>query len=141
MSSTVGRVRQRSYLAWPRRNKRMERAVFTIEDQIAALGERMDKGLDEIKVMISKFDVRIRELETSEARYHPLMESRVAGAWKEIEKHAADLILLKSWSNEQAKVIGRLEGVGKWLMGVLTALVIAVLVGLVTGRMRIDVLR
>lgn len=102
--------------------------------QIDALGARMDKNFDELKGMIGVFDVRLRGSEMEQARTQPIMDSKINAAWSKVDKHEADLIALQKTVTDLAYVIYRMESIAKWMLGILTALIVALLVAVATGK-------
>ncbi len=98
--------------------------------QLDALGERMDKGFSEIKEMLKGFDERVRGLETREAGCQPILTSRIDAAWRKIDSHETELGRL-------TKVVDKLETVAKWLLGIIAALISALLIAFFTGKIDI----
>ena len=62
-------------------------AILALQVQVDALGERMDKGIDEIKRMLEAFDGRVRAVETREAGCQPILTGRMDAAWRTIDDH------------------------------------------------------
>jgi len=62
-----------------------------LQEQINTLGTRMDKGLDEIKTIVSGFDVRVRNVELKEANCNPILTAKVDAAWRKLDEHDAEL--------------------------------------------------
>ena len=118
----------------------MAEGGMTVQAQIEQLGQRLDKGFDEIKRMLSHFDERIRKLETTDARDHTLVVARLEEAWKTIDRHDDDLKSLTRWSQNQTKLIERIEMVGKWVIGIVTAVIVALLIAIVSGKIRLTFL-
>lgn len=110
----------------------------------------MDKGFDELKAMLGGYDLRIRDIEQSEAGRHPLLESRIDAAWRKIDEHGVELRALASRVDTDIKAINtradkalliaeRLESVAKWMLGILTAVITALIIALITGRIDITI--
>jgi hypothetical protein len=110
----------------------------TSQAQIDVLGERMDKGFNEIKEMLLRYEERLRGLETREAGCAPLISSRVEAAWRKIDGHETELNNLRATLTEMGKVSGQLESIAKWMLGIFTALIISLMIAFLTGK--IDIL-
>lgn len=105
--------------------------------QIDALGERMDKGFDKIAELLRGYEERLRGLENREAGCQPLLTSQLAAAWRKLDSHDAELEKLRAAVSQSAKTAGQLEAVSKWLLGVVTAIIVAVVIAFLTGRIDI----
>jgi predicted RNase H-like nuclease (RuvC/YqgF family) len=105
--------------------------------QIDALGERMDKGFTELKDMLSRFDERLREQEKQTASCQPLMNSKLDAAWRRIDSHDAQLEKLQKALQDMAKTAEFLETVARWLLGIITAVIIAIVIAFLTGKIDI----
>lgn len=110
---------------------------LTVQAQLSQLGQRLDKGFDEIKRMLSSFEERLRDLEKSEARDHTLIGTRLDAAWKMIDQHENDIKALTQLIQEQTQLIASIEMIGKWFIGIVTALIVALLVGVISGKIRL----
>jgi hypothetical protein len=116
------------------RLRKVESADRSYQELLASMNKSLDRGLDDIKGMISAFDHRLRSVETQEASYQPLIESKITAAFKKIDKHDEQLIILQKTVTDLSFVVYRMEGVARWIMGVITALVIAILIAVMTGK-------
>ena len=96
--------------------------------QIGALGERMDKNFDEIKVILHDFDGRIRGLETREAGCNPIITQRVNAAWHKIDSHDLKLVELEKIVNELAQAAKRQDAFMRWMSGILATIIAAGLI-------------
>lgn len=97
----------------------------------------MDKGLDEVKSMLLSYDSRLRSLEMSSSATKPLndlLTDRVRGHDKKIDQHAEDLNKLFTLVREQGDALGRVTSILRWLLTIVTALIVAVAVALLTGK-------
>jgi len=110
----------------------MMAAAGNSQAQIDALGERMDRGFAEIKEMLLRYEERLRMMETREASYSPVMTSRLDAAWRKLDSHDGEL-------GKIARTTDTLETIGKWLLGIVTALIIALGVAVLNGRIELVV--
>jgi hypothetical protein len=62
------------------------------------------------------------------------MSSRMEAAWRKIDSHDQQLDQLGESLSKMAKTAGFLETIARWLLGIITALIIALAVAFVTGR-------
>lgn len=95
--------------------------------QINTLGERMDKNFDELKQLLAGYELRLRLAETQSASELPLLKLQVRDALKKIEQHEIDI-------NKALKTAEKLETIAKWVLGVFTTVLIAIIVLLATGK-------
>lgn len=102
--------------------------------QLDVLGERFDKGFGELKDMLMRYEDRLRNLETREAGRSPLVENRLNAAWERLDTHTKDIGALNDAMGKLARTAGFLEVVAKWLLGIVTAVLIALLVAVLSGR-------
>jgi len=116
------------------RLRKVENSDHSYQELLAAMNKNIDRGFDDLKNIISSYDARLRTLETQGASYQPLLDSKVTAAWKKIDKHEEDLVILQKTVTDLSFVVFRMEGVAKWIMGVITALVIAILIAVMTGK-------
>jgi hypothetical protein len=104
---------------------------------VDALGERMDKGFTKIEDMLLRFEERLRAAETREAGCQPIVTARMDAAWRKIDLHDAELSSQSQSVTELAHVVNRLEGVARWILGIITTLIAAVLIAFLTGKIDI----
>ncbi len=72
-------------------DSRSTAALTALQAQIDNLGERMEKGFDELKDMILSFDTRVRGLETREAGSQPVFTAGLEAARKRLDEHELQL--------------------------------------------------
>lgn len=106
-----------------------------------ALSERMDRGFTELKTMLQGFDERLRGLETREAGCQPIVQARIDAAWKRLDQHDKELqtLLTLHQTLTQGQVnltnqVRNLQGVLRWILGVFTGILLAVLSAFATGQ-------
>lgn len=107
-----------------------------LQDQINSLGNRMEKGFDELKQIVSGFDKRVRDVELKEANCNPILTARVDAAWRKLDEHDAVLKEMDKAMEELKKTISELVSTNKilkWLLGVMTVLMTAYLGKLLIG--------
>jgi len=107
------------------------------QTQINALGERFDKGISEIKTMLTGFDERLRGLETREAGCAPMMVARMNAAWARIDAHDAELSKLKDAIFSVNRSTSQLEAISKWILGIFTVVLTALILAVLTGKILI----
>jgi hypothetical protein len=110
---------------------------LVLQSQIDGIGVRMDKGFDELKSMLGGYDGRLRELEKSDASSHPLMESRLDAAWRRIDEHTTAIGISQKTADMALMVANKLESISKWMLGILTAVIVAFVVAVITGRVEL----
>ena len=110
-----------------------------IQAQIDSIGVRIDKSFDELKTMLTSFDNRLRTLEQGEAGSHPLIEASISSALKRLEGHDADIRVATKRADEALIVATRLESVAKWLLGIISLVIVAMITAIITGRVDIIV--
>jgi len=104
-----------------------------LQAQINALGERMEKEFGDVKNMIRGFDERVRSLETREAGCQPILTERIDAAWRKIGEH--DKVLEEV---QRAVVeLAHTNAILKWLLGVVTSVLAALLIATATGALRL----
>ncbi len=108
-----------------------------IQAQIENIGIRFDKSFDELKMMLSGFDNRLRILEQGEAGRHPLLKASISTALKKLEEHDSNIKDAQKSADKALMVATRLEAVAQWLLGIISVVVAAVIVAIITGRVEI----
>jgi len=101
--------------------------LAALQPQIDMLGEKVDRGFGELKEMLRSFDERLRKTEQAQAGCQPLVEMKVNAAWKKLDEHDEAI-------TNMTKSVDKLSEIGKWLLGIITAMIISFLIALVTGR-------
>ena len=111
------------------------------QQQLKSLGERMDKGFDEIKAMLRFFDERVRGVETREASCQPVVINRLDSVNDDLEEHALSIKELTNLANVQALAITKmieaqkhLDRLLKWGLGIVTAVITVFVIALMTGQ-------
>jgi hypothetical protein len=130
----------------------------TLQIQIDGMGEMMKGNFAEMKEMLSALDDRLRKIETREAEHQPITKTRLDAAWTKIDGlssavgcqatdinnlgHRADSLKERMEAVEKtvAKYGLLIEEFAatnrtlKWLTYILTAILIAMLISLATGK-------
>lgn len=121
------------------RLRKVESSERVYQEHIGALNKSLDKGIDEIKAMLSTFDKRMREVETQDASFQPLLTSRMDAAWRRIDAHSIELDRYREGLVMLTQSIKQLESISRWLVGIFTSVIVAVVIGFVTGKIDIFV--
>lgn len=101
----------------------------SLQDQIDALGERMESNFSELKVLLRNFEERVRLVETREAGCYPVIQQRMDAAWRTIDQHSADIKAL----NETIISLKQSNRILTWLGGLLGSTLILWLAGQLLG--------
>ena len=119
----------------PGEDSRVSNSALKIE--IKGLGEK----LEEVKKLLVSNEERIRCLERVGDKTTPLIEKRLEILEKLTEAHAIELEELKDLITTQTQSITKLansfetmQRIWKWALGIFTAVMIAVIIMLVTGK-------
>ena len=102
--------------------------------QILALSERMDRNFGEVKAMLQGFDERLRSLENREAGCQPMVQSRIDAAWRKLDDHDTKISAANTNHLHLMNQVKNLYSILNWILGILTLIIGAVAVALVTGR-------
>ena len=102
-----------------------------LQQQITALGDRMEQGFAKLETIMTGVEGRVRGLEQREAGCQPIISSRLDAAWKTIDEHTAeikrlsDAILELKQTNKILTWLGGLMGGATvlWLLGNLLGLI------------------
>jgi hypothetical protein len=112
-----------------------------VQAQLNSLGERMEKNFDEVKAMMNGFDARVREIEKGEAGCQALVSGRIDAAWKKLDEHTSSLKEIENIVSQQVLVVTQLiesqrqlKDIFKWVLGIVTAVIIVIFIGLATGQ-------
>ena len=100
-----------------------------LENQIGALGERMEKGFERLEKLLSGVEERVRSVETKEAGCQPLLSGRIDAAWRTIEGHTNEIKDIK----KTLDALVHTNNILKWLLGISTTGLTALLIKLVIG--------
>lgn len=111
-----------------------------LQAQINGLGERMENSFLKVERMLDAIEQRMRGLEQREAGCQPLINSRLDAAWKVIDQHTALLDTMQRSIRQTEAAITKLTNTNdilKWILGVFSAILAALLIALATGQARI----
>jgi len=113
----------------------------TLQFELNSLGERMEKNFDEVKAMMNGFDSRVREIEKGEAGCQAIVTSRLDAAWKKLDEHTDSLKDIEKIVQDQLLIVSQLiesqkqiKDILKWVLGIVTAVIVVVVIGLATGQ-------
>jgi hypothetical protein len=62
-----------------------------LQQQITALGERMEQGFTKLESIMTGVEGRVRGLEQREAGCQPIITQRLDAAWKTIDEHTGEI--------------------------------------------------
>lgn len=105
-----------------------EGEIQRIHHQITSLGERMEKGFDELKRMFGGVEERVRMVETREANCNPLVMKRLTDAENDIKTNGEEIKALKL-------IVGKLQHTNEilsWLLGITTVTGTALIISLIS---------
>lgn len=100
-----------------------------LEKQIGTLGERMEKGFERLEKLMSGVEERVRVVETREAGCQPILSGRIDAAWRTIDEHGNEIKTIK----KTLDALVHTNNILKWLLGISTAGLTALLIKLVIG--------
>lgn len=106
-----------------------------LQARIDEIGMRMDKGFDELKALLGNSEQRIRQIEQDQAGQHPLLESRIDAAWRKLDDHSLELKSVNTRADKALLIAERLEMIFRWLLGIITATIVAILIALISGKL------
>jgi uncharacterized protein involved in exopolysaccharide biosynthesis len=111
-----------------------------LQAQIDSLGDRMASGFDEIKSLLISIEERTRLLETSEAGYQPLANSRIDAVVLKIADHETRLATKSQQINTLDKQVAKLVGMYNFFIFVGSAFglsLISLIWALITGHAQV----
>ena len=116
-------------------------STAALQSQLNSLGERMEKNFDEVKAMMNGFDSRVREMEKGEAGCQTITSGRIDAAWKKLDEHTDSLKDIEKIVQAQLLIVSQLiesqkqiKDILKWVLGIVTAVIVVVVIGLATGQ-------
>lgn len=105
----------------------------SLQKQLDQLTSRVDQGFERLEVLLRGYEERTRQIETHEAACAPLLTSKIDAAWRKIEQHSTEIETLRTILTD----IAQTNKVLKWLLAIFTAVLSALLIGLVTGQIQL----
>lgn len=100
-----------------------------LQRQLNDIGERMEKGFDRLEKLMTGVEVRVREVEKREASCSPMLQGRLDAAWREIDEHKVKIEKLE----KAVEALVQTNSILKWLLGVSTTVLVALLIKLIVG--------
>jgi Na+(H+)/acetate symporter ActP len=85
-------------------------------------------------------DDRQRAAENREAGNTPIMSSRLDAAWRKIDDQAVHLTELQRDLAQLTASVAALQNILRWMLGIITSLIVAVLIALATGHLALEIL-
>jgi cell division protein FtsX len=100
------------------------------QEQFTKLGDHFDKGVDEIKNLLRSFDDRIRAIELQQASTYPLVNSQIISLQAQqtstqiqVDEIRRNISTQVKSQTELSQSISTITNWGKWLAGIVTALI------------------
>jgi hypothetical protein len=106
----------------------------------AAYLDRIEIGFAKLEAAIKVLDDRQRAAENREAGNTPIMSSRLDAAWRKIDDQAVHLIELQRDLAQLTASVAVLQNILRWILGIITSLIVAVLIALATGHLVLEIL-
>lgn len=108
-----------------------------LQSQLDSLGERIDKGLDEIKALVRSFDDHVRVVEMKEAGCQPITINRLDSTWRRLDDHEIKFVQHDARHQKLDRQLGRamsMYGIFVFISSALGLSVIALIWSLLTGQ-------
>lgn len=102
--------------------------------------ERIEAGFARIDSSLKALDDRLRQSEMREAGFATPTITRVDAAWRKIDEHSAVLTELQRDLLQLTASVSQLQTILRWLLGIFTSLIVAVLIALATGHLALEIL-
>jgi hypothetical protein len=106
----------------------------------AAYLDRIEIGFAKLEAAIKVLDDRQRAAENREAGNTPIMSSRLDAAWRKIDDQAVHLTELQRDLAQLTASVAALQNILRWMLGIITSLIVAVLIALATGHLALEIL-
>ena len=106
----------------------------------AAYLERIELGFAKLEAAIKVLDDRQRAAENREAGNTPIMSSRLDAAWRKIDDHETSIRDLRQEVSKLMHSVIQLLSILRWMLGIFTSLIVAILIALATGHLSIGIL-
>lgn len=110
---------------------------LALQDQITALGARMEKSFDEVKQMLLGYDARLRDLEKQDVRETTANGINMNAAWKRLDEHSLKIKTAQDELTQLRETTKALNWLGKWILGIFTTMLTLILTLLITGKAEI----
>ena len=107
---------------------------IALQAQLDNLGSRMENSFNEIKVMLSGYDVRLRDLEKSNIQVETTTGISMNAAWKRLDEHTDKLIRIEDDIGALKESSKRLNEIFKWLLGIFTVVFTGALMLFISGK-------
>ena len=102
--------------------------------------ERVEAGFNRIEAAIRALEDRQRQSEVAQAGFAPQAITRLDAAWRKIDEHSAVMVELQKDLLQLTQSVDQLQGILRWMLGIFTSLIAAMLVALATGHLSISIL-
>lgn len=104
-----------------------------MQKQIDQIAQRMDQGFQRLEDLLRAYEERTRSIETREAACAPILTSKIDAAWRKLNDHESAIDAL----NKIVLDISQTNKILKWLLGVFTAILTALLIGIAIGQIQL----
>lgn len=105
------------------------------QEQLNGLGDRFDRGFDELKNLLRSFDDRIRSVELTQASTNPILSAQIMTIQTQQVEHKKEIDALHKTLNDLNKTYIALNqsmqtfvGWGKWAAGIVAAVIVSGLI-------------
>ncbi len=102
--------------------------------------ERIEAGFARIDSSLRDLGERLRQSEMREAGFATPTAGRVDAAWRKIDEQAAILTELQRDLAQLTASVAALQNILRWMLGIVTSLLVAVLIALATGHLALEIL-
>lgn len=105
-----------------------------LQAQLDNLGSRIDYSFNEIKTMLSGYDMRLRDLEKSNIQAETTTGISMNASWKRLDEHTDKLVKIEDNISALKESSKRLNEIAKWLLGIFTILLTGALMLFISGK-------
>jgi hypothetical protein len=99
--------------------------------------DRIEAGFARLEKRITDIDERLRGAEMRDASFSVPTGAKLDAAWRKIDEQAATMLELQRDLIQLTASVRQLESILRWILGLISSLLVAVLVGLATGHLTI----
>ena len=101
--------------------------------------ERIEAGFSRIDASLKALDERLRQSEMREAGFATPTAARVDAAWRKIDENSAAVAQLQRDLEKLVLSIAGLQSILRYILGIGTSLIVAILIALATGHLTLDI--
>lgn len=100
--------------------------------------ERIEAGFARIDLAIRQLDERLRQSEMRDAGFSAPTGARLDAAWRRVDEHSSQISELEKELRQLVSTVNQLQQILKWMLGIFSSLLVAVLIALATGHLSIS---